>query len=555
MSNIARLSIYTPFTIANLAVVAALLLSGCSTTGGSDFRIHSPERDKQGQALKDAWSKVDLKSQIDIPRQNLAKTLTEQLATEEEIWSKRRSIVAAQMARDWTVAKFQSQAEAGLKRVVGPVAAGETPASAAKKYREFSATIKTESDGRDHEARRILALGLSAPTCGIVTGDTAKRLKYLNEQVGNLPADKADQASAYAGLVSTMTSHCNAIQVAKDGQAKLIDTTLANGGDLGKAIATLKAEEASLEADKTAAELAAASLKGIQATYENAEKDFLRTKGAEDQKRVEDAIAKLKNWETDTKALEGKPIFGKLLSQIRLESLDKFLATYTAASTGKGTPEGSNRLAVALALIPDMEKKSDEALTKADRPNLTPFVLRKNIEQARSDAASRDVERVAAIVDLRKKIVAALEDQLEAYEGAYSASSQVAQKAKVKKDGKESEVEVRWAEALQAVEAKPNTTIPEEQLNPKIAAWRASTRFLEAEGRLRADIGQSYYRIYALQYEGVLLYAESSIQQWKGLVDPSVDLLSQWGAAGVVPQDVIQLFNSLMLLGVAVGVN
>lgn len=183
MRQVAQLWKHTPFAVANMALVSALLLSGCSTTGGTDFRIHSPERDKQGQALKDAWSKVDLKSQVDVPRQNLAKTLTEQLTTEEEIWMKRRSIVAGQMARDWTVARFQSEADAGLKRVTGTVATGETPASAAKKYRTLAAKVKTESDSKDHEARRILALGLSAPTCALVTGDTVKRLKYLNDQL------------------------------------------------------------------------------------------------------------------------------------------------------------------------------------------------------------------------------------------------------------------------------------------------------------------------------------------------------------------------------------
>ncbi len=555
MRGIARIRKRTCIAIAHLALVSPLLLSGCATTSGKDFRLHSPERDKQGQALKDAWSKVDLKTQTDIPRQNLAKTLAEQLATEEEIWSKRRSIVAGQMARDWTVTMFQSAAESGLNRVIGAVAPGQTPSSAARLYRGFAAMVKAETDGRDREASRILALGLSAPTCALVTGDAARRSKYLNEQLSNLPADKADQAGTYAGFVESMTRHCKAMQTAQDGQDQLFDTTMGPSGDLGKARAALKADEANLEADKTAAELAAASLKGLQAEYEAADRDLQRTKGEADQKRVEAAVARLKQWEADAKALEGKPIVGRLLSQVRLESLDKFLATYTAASTGKGTPAGSNRLAVALALIPDMEKRSDEALAQADRPNLTPFVLRKNIEQARSDAAARDVLRQEAIVDLRRRIVSTLEDQLEAYEGAYSASAQVAPKAVVKKDGKDAEVDVRWADVLQPVEAKPNTTLSEKELAPKIAAWRASTRYLEAEGRLRADIGQNYYRIYALQYEGVLIYAESSIQQWKGLVDPSVDLLAQWGAAGVVPQDVVQLFNSLMLLGIAVGVN
>lgn len=564
MHCVTRLNKFASFVVANAAGFAVILLSGCGTTNG-DFRLHSPERDKQGQALKEVWSKVNLKSQLDVPRENLKKTLAEQLATEEEIWSKRRSVVAGQMAHDWTVENFQNNAAVSLQRVIGRVAPSDavtdpasTAADAAKKYRIQAATAKQESDNRDRVVARILMQGSSAPTCAIVNGDPTKFAKYTDEKLSSLSTDKPEKAELFAGYVRTMQGSCSRLQAAKMAQQQIIQPNekVAPDGELGKAFVALKEEEATLERDKTAAELAASSLKAVQAEYDAAEKALKSSPGAETKKAVDDAIAKLKTWEADVKKLEGNPIIGKLLSEVRLESLDKFLATYDAAAAGKGTEPGSNRLAVALALIPEMQKKSDEALANAERPNLTPFVLRKNIEQARANAANRDVERRAAIIDLQRKIVATLEDQLDAYEGAYTASLQVDKKTKVKaKNGKDVDVDVRWAEALQAVESKPNVTASENVLKPKIAAWRASTRYLEAEGRMRADIGQTYYRIYALQYEGVLLYAESSIAQWKGLVDPSVDLLAQWGAAGVVPQDVIQLFNSLMLLGIAVGVN
>ena len=542
----------TSFASTTSVVLVAMLLSGCGTTEGG-FYIHSPERDKQGQAVKEAWSKVDLKSQFDVPRQNLAKTLAEQLATEEEIWSKRRSVVAGQMAGDWTVETFQSNAAAGLRRVLSKVMSPDAAASAAKLYKTEAENVRTENDNRDRLAMRILALGVTVPTCDIVAADDQKLEEYVNLKLKEFPADKENEAAQLLGNILAMKDKCERLQTAQANKRRILqpNPNVPPDGELGKAFVELRVEEAALEKDKTAAELAAASLKAAQADYDTAEKALKVNPGAGTKKSVDDAIAKLKTWQADAKQFEDNPLLGKLLSEVRLDSLDKFLATYDAAATGKGTAPGSNRLAVALALIPDMQQKSAEALANAERPNLTPFVLRKNIEQARADAARRDAERREAIVDLRRKIVASLEDQLDAYAGAYVASMQVP--VTTKKASKD--VPLRWADALQAVESKPNVTVPADVLKPKIAAWRASTRFLEAEGRMRADVGQNYYRIYALQYDGVLLYAESSIQQWKALVDPSVDLLAQWGASGVVPQDVVQLFNSLMLLGIAVGVN
>jgi len=540
------------FTPTTSVVLAAILLSGCATSDDG-FHIHSPERDKQGQAVKEAWSKVDLQSQIEVPRQNLVKTLAEQLATEEEIWSKRRAIVAGQMAGDWTVATFQSKAAAGLERVLGKVAPPDTAASAAARYREETKKAKAENDNNERLTSKIVMLGVTAPTCDIVTADTAKFKEYANLKLREFPADKVDKAALLVGNVTALKGSCENLQAAQESKERILQPNpkVPPDGELGKAFLDLKSEEVALGKDKTAAELATAALKAAQADYDTAEKAFQVEPGAGTKKDVDDAIAKLKAWQDGAKKVKESPFFDKLLSDVRLDALDKFLATYDAAATGKGTEAGSNRLAVALALIPDMQQKSAEALANAARPNLTPFVLRKNIEQARAEAARRDVERREAIVDLRRKIVASLEDQLDAYAGAYAASSKVP--ATSKKEGKD--VPVRWAEALQPGDSKPNVTVPANVIEPKMDAWRASSRYLEAEGRMRADVGQNYYRIYALQYGGVLLQAESSIQQWKGLVDPSVDLLAQWGSSGVVPQDVIQLFNSLMLLGIAVGVN
>ena len=261
------------FASTTFVALAAMLVSGCGTTDAA-FYIHSAERDKQGQAVKDAWSKVDLKSQLAVPRQNLSKTLAEQVATEEEIWSKRRSVVAAQMAGDWTVATFQSSAANRLQRVLGTVAAPDTSASAAERYRTEAATVKTETDNRDRLTARIALLGVTAPTCEIVASESQELAAYLDLKLKEFPADESDKAALLVGHVNAMKDGCQRLQTAQANKQRILrpNSAVPPSGELGKAFLDLQAEEVALEKDKTTAELAAVSLKAAQSDYDTAEK-------------------------------------------------------------------------------------------------------------------------------------------------------------------------------------------------------------------------------------------------------------------------------------------
>lgn len=527
-------------------VFAAVALSGCSSTSGglSGARLYSAERDKQGQAAKEAWSKVDLKSQIEVPRQNLAKTLAEQIAIEEDIWMKRRGIQAGRMAGSWTVDEFRETAGAELLRVVGGADA-HAAEGRAREYKGAANKVETATNQLDGPINKMEASGIAPPPCSVAMDD-AKLAEYNKAKLQSVSEARA---AIYAGSMKSLVTACETIASNQTAAAK------AAGGELGKARRELADEEAALERAKVDADLLLTNLKTAQAEYEAAEKELKGNPG-QTKDKVNSALDKLRalveelpgsvNPDAkagDDKLLKESAIATKLFSQERLDAINKFLENYDSVLKGDGTAAGSNRLAVALALFPDLQQKSQEALANADQPNLTPLILRKKIEQTKLDTANRDLERMHTVIGLRRQIVTGLEAQLYAYQNAYEGSKQV------------NKTIAKWSDALQPIEEKPGEPVPISVKNEKVAAWKASSQFLEAEGRMRADVGQNYYRVYALQSEGALLYAESSIQQWKGLIDPSVDLLAQWGASGVTSNDVIQLFNSLMLLGIAIGVN
>jgi hypothetical protein len=85
--------------------------------------------------------------------------------------------------------------------------------------------------------------------------------------------------------------------------------------------------------------------------------------------------------------------------------------------------------------------------------------------------------------------------------------------------------------------------------------WRATAYFLDATGRLSADAGKLDYRLLALEHERALAYSESSILQWRTLIDSNVAQMVEFGASGIKAEHVTALLNSASLLAIAIGTN
>ena len=514
--------------------MAIALLGGCA--------LYSATRDQQGKDAKEAWRRVDLKAQVEVPRQNLAKLLDEQLRIEEEIWRSRRTFLTGAIVSGWTLDQLAAQVDQGLLRVLGGAQAQEAferaEALESELSRRRAAEVKLAA-----AASTIRVSGIEPPTCAIVLDPT---LLAQFEEAARATTG-AERFQAYRGASPSLADACR--QLREQGQT-------AFEGELGAARKAMVEEQAAIDNDKGAADLQAARMRAALAEYQAAEREF-SAKPADGRARIDEALAKLRTLASAlavaadpngaaASAAPGTAFSNKLMAEERLASLNRFLSTYDDVTAGKGTPEGSSRAAIALALFPDLLKKSQDALAEANKPRLAPLVLQKNLEQARLEAAQRDVQRRETLLELRRVHVRHQADQAMAYLNAARGLRRLDKAALDSQAMREVlrayDDESRDASAARTREAKQQT-------------WKAVTRFLEAEGHLRAEASKAQYRITALEHEGVLTYAESSINQWKGLIDPSVDLLADWGASGVKASDITDLFDSLMLLGIAIGVN
>lgn len=249
-------------------------------------------------------------------------------------------------------------------------------------------------------------------------------------------------------------------------------------------------------------------------------------------KKLDDAVGNLTKLQT--------AVGQEFLSSARLEGLNEFLATYDSIRAGKGAPEGANKLAIALALFPDIQDQIEKARLEGEKPRLLPFVMAKQVEQAKLAAAKRHVARLDTTIRLQKQHADTLFDQLNTLDSA-----------KLGLDGLSDNTALR--DLLRPL--KPGQEPSKAALDDRIKAWRTLALYLRAQDNMRAQQNKLQHQIIALGYEEPLTQAESGLQQWKALLDPSVELLGLYGAAGLKAKDIQDFLNTLALLWIAAKVN
>lgn len=347
--------------------------------------------------------------------------------------------------------------------------------------------------------------------------------------------EQARAASQTLPELARVTVTANLDRAAKE--CRIVAGITAAGGAVGTAAASLEADKASLAAEEAAAGRLEKAYAAAKKTYDESARTLLGDPSDPKAKEaVERAIEKLGNLVEAVKSAQDS-FSTKLLSEERLASLDGFLTTYKDIAAGKGVEDG-NKVAIALAVFPDLRDKARVALRDLEKPNLVPLAVQKNIELAKLEGAQRSIDLRRQVVAERQAQVAALDAQVEALDEAKGPFKDPAIRGLLSKS------------LLDVMNEKGD-----KGLDTRIKLWRSTTRYLDAEGRLRAEAGKAPYRISALEHERVLTLAESNINQWKALIDPSVELMAGYGAAGLRSSDLIALFNSLTLLWIAVGVN
>ncbi|HEY6509895.1 MAG TPA: hypothetical protein VIY56_17855, partial [Vicinamibacterales bacterium] len=336
----------------------------------------------------------------------------------------------------------------------------------------------------------------------------------------------ADPATTVLSTLDTSANDCRSIA-----------TLVAAGGEVGAAAARLEAERAAVALAETRADDLKQAFAAAKKTYDESARTLLGDPSdPKAREAVEKAIAKLDKLVAAVKSAQDS-FSTKLIAEERLASLDAFLTTYKDVAAGKGVQDG-NKVAIALAVFPDLREKTRAALRDLEKPNLVPLAMQKNIELVKLEAAQKDIALRRQVVAEREAEVASLDAQVLALTEARGLFADP---------------------AIQALKGKLLVDVMNEGgkdgLEGRTKLWRSSTRFLDAEGRLRAETGKASYRISTLEHEKALTLAEANINQWKALIDPSVELMAAYGAAGLKSSDLIALFNSITLLWIGVGVN
>lgn len=509
--------------------ILAITITGCSSV--KDLRIYSETRDKQGVAAKQAWAAADQQSDIATQRTNNAALLAAQLKTEASAGRARRDTVLLLMLAESdpgsanvnTVGGLLGDAKKNLDTLTKGIDTSSTWGQVDKQRRELNADLLTLS----LEFRR---LGIATPTCpDIASGAAAKSIAKWRQ----------NSTDPNAGMVDIYLDEIRK-WCARDEQWKTLweSTFKTAGGQLGdswKDLETAEQELADLQQQsstaKQAYDQALAEYKAVEARY--AEKPGDRTKLIELAQQAKSALERLEK--------TGDAFGSRLAAEERLSAIEEFLTTVSETKTGEAPPASASRVAKAFVLLPDTITSTKQWLAGAEKPNLVPLLMRKNYEQLNLDAANQRIKAMEIKVALLKAKVETIQLRVNAYHNVELLLSEKKLGGGANKDDL---LKVRIADV-----DKVNAA------GARVAVYEAATNYLDASGRLDAEVNKYHYKIAAAEHEKNLSLAEVNVKQWKSLIGTSIDQLADYGTTGITKEQLISFFNSATLLWIATGVN
>jgi hypothetical protein len=473
--------------------------------------LYSPTRDRQAQEAARAWQDVDLNAQVAIPRKNMAALFAQQLQVEDEMALAARDNRAREIASGGTIdAVLIKPVDAQLDDLAGSAA----------KAAAWTAARKEEARAR----RRIVKaqaqlrwLGLEAPDCATLAGPGAAG---FGADWAGTPA----QAGILGATLAELAAACGEPGVRA---VAAVDV----GGALADTRTTVADAQAALVRQRGAGLVLRNNYRAAQAAYDAAAA-AIEPDPVTRQERLRALAGRLKT-AADALARLDDAFSIRFLSEQRRDALNTALTTILDRPEGGALPADANRATVALAVFPELLDKANQAFADAAKPTLRPLLVQKNLEQIKADAAGRDVDAQLAKIALLDQL---LETQ----------SRQVARLLAAR-----AELQGAAGTAVAAAALGPASPPTEK----KMALWRATAYYLDATGRLSADAGKVQYRLRALEHERMLAYSESSILQWRTLIDSNVAQMVEFGASGIRAEHVTALLNSASLLAIAIGTN
>lgn len=502
---------------------AAFVIMGVSLsllTGCSSLRLYDEMREKQGATAKEAWAKVDLTAMVKTDRANLTKLLDLELETQDQLATgirnnKLRALVEGKIGED--VVKPTNDL---LTQLVGP-------ADQFKKVQSSLGELRTNA--RKLQSRRDAFEGLpfDAPSCEeIKNGKTPVTIETAIAKLS------AGRKAIYQSLVQELDAACKEVKEAGDADAGTINAYRALGGEMAAAINQYETDKASFDAErgkdaslKLAYKAAREEYDAAVAAYELDSTKFQEVKEkAETLRQAAAGLAELQ----DAFSIQ-------LLSEGRLKSIDTFFKTVASTDPEKDLPKDTSRTAESIALLADLVDKSSEAFAEAKKPHSYPLLMRRNYEQFRLEAATREIVSRKAMVDLSRQLMDAI-------------FFEAVQVQNASESFRDAGVNDRSTETVLAAFSSTDK-------NKKELLYNGTARYLDAVNRLDARRYKLQYMRIAAIHERALAYTEVNLKQWESLIGTTVNQVADYSAGGIRSQDITALINAVGLAYIGVGVN
>lgn len=541
-----------------LLVGVSVLMAG-TLTGCSSLRLYSEARDKQGEAAKGAWSKLDAKSVIVAQRENNAKLLKEELNAQDRMGTAIRDLSIRQAALKWTGTDLESKIDQALKTTVGD---HELFAKWQQAYqKQQDETAKLRFIGPRFEVR-----GLELPACELLLNDNdaPTTQKTIKDWDAVQPDDRKLQTQYTA-----LQKQCEKIKDATT-EADKLKAGLATG-ELRTLLTALSREEAALLELRTKHQAARNALRVAQAEYDAA---VAKTKVEPSAGKTVGAAADKVGKALGALLAADDALSLKLVSETRLDAIDSFFSVLSSTPEGEPFPKDAPKAAVALKVIPELADNARTALAGARQPLLVPLVMRKNHEQLNVEAASREILAKETLLELQRSRFELLHakgtrlreakcalngvpacflpplaqpDPNTCTDKATCALAKVSQQLKAAKLG----------EINSAACKEPSPTPPNQKdcADQRASIRSASARYFDAIGRLDTEARKAEYKQFSAKYDEALALAEVNVLQWDALIGTSVDQLAAYGKSGIRAEHILALINSLSLLWIGSGVN
>lgn len=492
--------------------IAALLPAFFSLTGCA---VYSETRHKQGEAAKEAWKSVDIAGQLSAARKGEAALLAEQLKTEEALQKARRDALIRAMVLEGTVA---SQLKEPIEKQLLALAGSPQVAVA------WAAALKKEerAQGNLHDAEiEFTRAGVEMPACGVLSQQSFDGWAQAH------PAAPAYLRAAWMSALDECSSGGLTAGSSFAFKAGALAITQKAVADARAAIGGAKA--ASLAARSQVAKLSkeyGSELEKLAAEPTRAQ-DKLKSIARE----LGDALAKIEKLPD--------PVSRQFVSEQRVKALDATLASLAGNVDSNGE---SSAISAALASLAEWFDQSRVALADAKKPRLAAALLLRNLEQAKANAAARDAQLQAMELQLLESKMNWQLEQLRSLSYAHQALQAVSAEMAA--------MQVRTALApVESAKASSGKTFED-----KTKVWKSAASYLDANGRLAAEVNKTEIQRNALDHERAIAYAEGNIAQWNVLISSTINQLAEFGDAGVRKEDITSLVNSIALLFIAKGV-